>query len=354
MDGRRPEWTSSVNGHLADACGVDQMLEVLRSREDIAAAQQKLQDQLDSLRSESVRAYVGYRGGRYEGSVRWFPELNLWHVTQVVRDGRQYWNGFGTTRPKEGSSLSITCEINSPVRGIDRRIGGAFTRDDDGKFWLVHRGKIGGGRPGIGKSSFAEAYRGEWITVVDGDRSTDVVPISSLESDRLVVRVNAFVREVARIKREAVTSSPLVDDGLFAGFTEEFSGPRAKYSGSSVEASCDHGQIVNALAAEAESRGMTPHSDVYRDLYTRGSQRKAVVLFEVKTGNDRTSLYCGVGQVLLHAAALGTDVVKVLVLPQAPRDNRLAEALQALGIRIVTFDLDGPQVRFAGLGDIWR
>jgi hypothetical protein len=331
-----------------------QMLEILQSHEDIESAESEFRARMSRLPSETVTAYVGYRGGRYDGGVRWYPELGFWYVTQIVRDGRQYWNGFGTEKPTPDANLSITCEINSPVEGIDRRIGGAFAKDAEGCVWIVHRGKIGGGRPGIGKSSFANGYRGEWVVAEDGDRLTDVVPISPLESGRLAIRVNGFIREVARIKTEAVGADSFDHGRFFAGFTAEFSGQRAKYTSSPVESSCDHGIVVNALAAEVESRGLRPHSDIFRDLYVRGAESGPVGLFEVKTGSDRTSLYCGVGQVLLHSAALGGSALRVLVLPKAPEDPRLGKALRDLDIGIVTFELEGHLVRFAGLDDVLR
>ena len=329
------------------------MFEILQSREDIDRAQALLKRQLASYRHERARAYVGYRGGRYDGDVQWFPGLGFWYVTQVVRDGKQYWNGFGREKPEEGATLSIACEVNSPIEGVNRRIGGAFARDSNGEFWLVHRGKIGGGRPGIGKSSFTSTYRGEWVAVDDGGRVTDVVPISPIASSRLAVRLRGFIEEVTRIKAEAGRPREFDDDSLFSGFSDEFSGRRAAYSSVPIEANCDHGLVVNALAREAEHRGIAPHNDKHRDLYLRDPSGSTFVLFEVKTGDERSILYTAVGQVLLNAIPMGDDVLKVLVLPRI-LGRQFAEALGKLGIETVSFSIDEASVQFFGLERVWR
>jgi hypothetical protein len=91
--------------------------------------------------------------------------------------------------------LSIICEINPALEGLDKRTQGAFAQDN-GHIWLLYRGKIGGGRPGIGRRLFFENYPGE-IMDIAGER---VVIIGDIRSANFVENIKDFVREVERIK----------------------------------------------------------------------------------------------------------------------------------------------------------
>ncbi|MEK0338314.1 MAG: hypothetical protein QQN41_12870, partial [Nitrosopumilus sp.] len=51
----------------------------------------------------------------------------------------RFWTAFGLDRPWEGQNMSITTEINFPLEGIDRRIGGAFFRTPQQGVLVVHR-----------------------------------------------------------------------------------------------------------------------------------------------------------------------------------------------------------------------
>jgi hypothetical protein len=91
--------------------------------------------------------------------------------------------------------LSIICEINPVLEGLDKRTQGAFAQDNV-HIWLLYRGKIGGGRPGISRRLFFENYPGE-IMDIAGER---VVIIGDIRSANFVESVKDFVREVERIK----------------------------------------------------------------------------------------------------------------------------------------------------------
>jgi hypothetical protein len=70
----------------------------------------------------------------------------------------RYWCTFGTGEPAEGVSLSIVCEVNIPIEGINRRVAGAFARDEAGLVCLLHGGKVGGGKARVGKETFLEYF----------------------------------------------------------------------------------------------------------------------------------------------------------------------------------------------------
>lgn len=170
---------------------------VLTHRHEIESAQRQFVAKLDERCDRQIPVKVGYKGGYEECTIRWSQALGLWFYSVKI-EGSRYWNAFGISEvaPRENSMLSIVCEINPPVEGLNKRAQGAFARDENGRIWLVHRGKIGGGKPGIGRKLFFENYRGE-ISEISGERFAVISDIGSLD---FVEHVRNFVREVERIK----------------------------------------------------------------------------------------------------------------------------------------------------------
>ena len=73
--------------------------------------------------------------------------------------------------------------------------------------YLLHRGRIGGGKRGVGKAVFEDKYRGKWEAVEDGDRISKLALISSFSSSRFAEHISNFVHEVERIKTEATSKT---------------------------------------------------------------------------------------------------------------------------------------------------
>jgi hypothetical protein len=170
---------------------------VLTNRQDIEYGQREFVTRLERRCEKQIPVKVGFKGGYVDCSIRWSKDLGLWFYSEKI-EGSRYWNVFGLSEvaPKQNSMLSIVCEINPPVEGLDRRAQGAFARDDHGHVWLVHRGKIGGGKPGIGRKLFFGNYQGE-VREIAGDRFAIIGDISLPD---FVESVKIFVREVNRIK----------------------------------------------------------------------------------------------------------------------------------------------------------
>lgn len=173
------------------------MLFILTNRQEIENAQREFVTKLEEHCDRQIPVKVGYRGGYVDCSIRWSQSLSLWFYSEKI-EGSRYWNAFGLSEvaPKQNSMLSIVCEINPPVEGLNKRAQGSFARDNNGHVWLVHRGKIGGGKPGIGRRLFFENYQGE-VREVAGDK---FAIIGKIRSPDFVERVRIFVREVERIK----------------------------------------------------------------------------------------------------------------------------------------------------------
>lgn len=95
--------------------------------------------------------------------------------------------------------LPIVCEINPPIAGLNRRTQGAFDRVGTGELWLLHRGRIGGGKPGVGRTLFFDNYEGKTESV-GGDT---FAVVGNVESAGLPNDVKDFVSGVAEIKSSA-------------------------------------------------------------------------------------------------------------------------------------------------------
>src|SRR5436309_1681201 len=102
----------------------------------------------------AVERMVGYRGASVAAQLLWHADLKLWVLLHPERIVTRYWCAFGVDDPYPASLLSITCEINPPKIGIDRRCAGLFVKDERRNIFLAHSGKVGGGRAGIGKTAF--------------------------------------------------------------------------------------------------------------------------------------------------------------------------------------------------------
>lgn len=119
---------------------------------------------LKEFADERITVNIGYQGGTmYDENISWSRELGIWFYFDEISESR-YWNAFGIEKPSENSSVSIRCEINFPLSGINRSIGGAFVKDNAGNIFIVHRGRISRVR----KSLFKDRYQGKWRPIDDG------------------------------------------------------------------------------------------------------------------------------------------------------------------------------------------
>ena len=111
--------------------------------------------------------------------------------------GKKCWNGFGIGQPAAGKKVSIAAEINFPAEGLNRAVSGVFAEDGDGGVWVLHRGKIRGG-----KELFFRHFDGETLTADDGGKEETFALVGKLDGD-FPQRLGNFVHEILRIKAAA-------------------------------------------------------------------------------------------------------------------------------------------------------
>ncbi len=296
---------------------------------------------------------IGFHGGYNREKVYWHEGLGFWWLLNRTVAGNRWCCCYGTENPEHRDMLSITVETNSPFEGVNRRIGGLFVKDDAGRVYITHSGKVGGGRSGIGKEAFWESYGGEQVETVqwpDGRKSRTIV-ISPVDSERLPGHIARFVHEVARFKAAAASGKPVVRSKRVRRiFTPEFEGQRRGYTpAGEIEARCDHGTVVRRLHEALTDAGHEAVND-RRDLYILAGDA-VTHLFEVKTDLSTTSLYQGVGQLMLHGAALDPLPQRILVIPGQP-NSETRRALARLEIAVLVYEWTDGQVTFPRLADV--
>ena len=298
--------------------------------------------------TETVPVRLGHPGASEKGRVVWSEKLGIWAFSRKTA-GNRYWNAFGVGRPAGGASIAITCEINFPLYGIDRRTGGAFAQDRAGHIFVVHRGKLGGGRKGIGKSLFEDNYRGVWEVMEDGGEETPVALIGILHSPRFTRQIAQFVRKIARIKESAAARSAQAELTLdeFA-IHEELIGASYRDEERGTGAECDHGLIVHDLADALKESGLRTGNDGHRDLMVMNRVGRIRAVFQVRTETTLPDIHAGAAQLLLNGLSLPDDPLLILTLPREP-ESGLREKLKRLNIAILTYEWRGERALFPGL-----
>jgi hypothetical protein len=167
---------------------------------------------------------IRHQGGIAATEARYSPALSIW-----VCAGSMGWNVFGI---EAISSMVVQINFQNYVDET-RRTGAAFALDEFQNPIVVHRGHIGGGRPGIGLNLMLENCRSARATLIEADgQQTECFVVGQLRLPLFVNQVADFVNEVKRVKdlTTLAGSKPLagISDSLFSlndtGFSNEKSG----------------------------------------------------------------------------------------------------------------------------------
>ena len=324
------------------------MLKIIQDEQTIRRCQRQFVRSFRPFVDEKIQVSLGHPGASVKARVFWSGRLGIWFLSRNTEEGR-YWNAFGTGQPKPNATIPITCEINFPVQGVDRRMGGALARDFTGRAFVVHRGKLGGSRKGVGKSLFADHYRGVWDILEEGDAETPVAVIGALQSPRLVRQVTQFIHKVDRIKEIASARSPQMEMPFHQiEFRETRVGERYCDIENDKGAECDHGLVVGDLSESLKRQGFRVGNDDFHDLFITNERKDITTVFQVKTLGSPASLYAGATRLLLNSLRLSQPLRLVLVLPEKP-DAAVEEKLKRLHIDAITYEWKGDQAWFPGL-----
>ena len=324
------------------------MLKVINDEQAIRRHRLQFMRGLKRFADEVIPVELGHPGASSRAKVFWSERLGIWFFPTKIA-GHRYWNAFGVGRPEKGSRISITCEINFPMSGIDRRTGGAFAEDGAGRVFVVHRGKLGGGRKGIGKGLFEDHYRGVWEVMDDGGEETTVALIGALNSPRFARQVAQFVRKIARIKETAAARSAQTELRLDElSFREDLVGELCPDQERNTGSECDHGLIVRDLSEALRGQDLRTGNDGCRDLLVMNRKDRIRAVFQILTEMSAAGIHAGAMQLLLNGLSLLGDPLLILALPRAPVEA-LREKLKRLNIDFLVYGWEEDRAVFPDL-----
>jgi hypothetical protein len=327
------------------------MMYPLTTATELSNAYRMFSRSLRTAASEQRTKTIGWPGGSNNLKVHNIESQGYWCVfdDNVTSSSERHWCAFGTDSIDQ-PMLSITVEINPPTRGIYRRSAGLFLKDEKGRIYLAHSGKVGGGKKGVGKTAFLNFYNGKRVNVEWADNdSTSALLISRLDDKFLASNVGAFVHNVQEFKNHfAVRPKATVSEKQTASFHPEFSGSYVAKLNRSATVVKLHGRIINELFKRLLDMGYRVTNDKHRDLVVAGRGKTVKMLFEAKTGAGLTDIYTGVGQLLIHSSVRPRPRRLLLVLPNSPH-GKTSKALEELGIDVLQYSIKKNIVRFRNL-----
>ncbi len=297
---------------------------------------------------EKIPVKLGHPGATVKAKVLWSGRLGIWMVNEKM-SGSRYGHAFGAEKPTGSSHIPITCEINFPVKGIDRRMGGALAEDRNGRVFVVHRGRIGGGKKGVGKALFDDHYRGVWAIMEDGSAETTVALIGLLNSPRFVRQVSQFVHKVDRMKNIFSSRTSQVEISFNElHFREEFVGASYTDPLTDPASMCDHGLIVKDLYDIISHLGFKAGNDPERDLLIANARQEITAVFEVTTEASIHSIRSAAARLLLANTELPKQPRLILAVPEAV-DETLNRKLKKLGVDVLVYNWKHDQAVFPEL-----
>lgn len=318
------------------------MLRAVGEPKRIDRAIRRLQGALKGVPARGVR--LTWRGGELSTTIHWARDDRFWWAFEPraaretavgVTTGARHALLLGHAAHAPTKRESITCEINLPLGGADRKVAGIVAADAEGALYLAHSGRMGGARPGQRKAGFREFLAdGVWRPLLwpDGVESEALI-VAPLDSPRLTRLLGQFVDSVHRYKSG---DSPVARTGLCV----------ETVSVDSAAAACDRRLVDGALHEELVKRGLFGGT---ADLFSLHGERPQPLFALVADGRPE-ELALAVGALSLAAARGGRDVRPILIAPAAPM-GRDEIALQALPFTCVRFRWRGARAIFDGLDD---
>jgi len=323
------------------------MLKVLDDESAIKRCRRQFIKSFKPFIDEKIPVNLGHPGATVKAKALWSDRLGIWMVNEKM-SGNRYGHAFGAEKPTGSSHIPITCEINFPAKGIDRRIGGALAMDRGGRIFVVHRGRIGGGKKGVGKALFDDHYRGVWAIMEDGPAETTVALIGVLNSPRFVRQVSQFVRKVDRMKNLFSSRTSQLEmsfDELH--FREEIIGVSYADPLTDPASMCDHGLIVKDLYDALSRLGFKAGNDPERDLLV-ANRKEIAAVFEVTADASILSIQSAAARLLLANADLPKQPRLILVIPEAIGET-IQRKLKKLGVDVLPYNWKHDQAVFPEL-----
>src|SRR3954470_23272475 len=287
---------SNPGGQAPQGAVGSRMLRAVGEPRRIDRAIKRLQGALKGVPARAVR--LTWRGGELRTTIHWARDDRFWWAFEPrsataggIAARHALLLGHAAHAPTRRES--ITCEINLPRTGADRKVAGIIAADERGALYLAHSGRLS-------KSGFREFLAdGVWRTVAwpDGEE-TEALIVAPLASPRLTRLLGRFVDSVRRFKEG---DAPLAQPGLCVEPSTH----------GSAGAACDRSLVDLALHEELSKRGLFGGD---ADLFSLRGERPQP-LFALIADGQPEELALAVGSLSLAAARGGSDVRPILIAP---------------------------------------
>lgn len=331
-------------------------MKLISDKAELKRLHKKLESSLNHYVTEKIYVLTGHMGNSLHVDAFYSEEFNMWWYFDILegKSGVRYWNAFGTGKPKENKLSNIICEINYPVEGINKRVAAVWVKQGN-DYILLHNGKIGGGRKGIGKLPFQEKYIGEFKDFPLAELSGKYTEIGNLNSSTLPQQIKLFVDEVDRVKKEIVSSTlsnktaAMSLEKLKTTYNEEFSGTKEYFDkGRIITSNCSHGLVANGLKEQLMEKGFKVANDQQRDLFLYNDTPKITHVFEIKTTISSQVIFTAVGQLMINNARVEPKPKLIFVVPEKLNKN-LIQTLKKLNIHQLVYTLKNKKPIFKDL-----
>lgn len=328
------------------------MLSILTGRDEVAQAQQALENLMRTEFTHIERRDITFPGGGRLNDQKVRTSGSYWYHAGVVK-GRdepspRFLNLFGVLA---SGRLRISVEVNVLCRATQGQSQGFFARDNTtGAVYLMHSGDIRGGARGVSGPAFRAWYGEPRRKVFGGDGRIRfgfiVIPLRALDPTRSVRR---YVDSIGKFRDDVATKKVDVKSGEFQRriqkFNDYYKEPRGRRTANhpgKIDYLSRHGEVVDALKDWREARRMDRNSrivkDVFIDMGVEDARGNLVELYEVKTSTARTDMYSAIGQLIVHGPP-GCKK-KFVVVPKGGRISPdLKTALENQRIKTLRFRL---------------
>lgn len=321
-------------------------LRAITKRKEVEDYRKLLKEKLDTITTKKIPIrYSSPKGISDEEIASYSEQYKIWWYFSGKED--QYWNPFGKGEPRPHKAVTGRCQINMNKEGLNRSIGGAFAKDNEGHLYLMHNGTIGGGKRGVSKKPFLDWYPAPLLDVdFDGAKAKYFI-VAEFESPYFFEQISFFVHQVYDFKEDQGRASqagkinPRANKILANGesdFRNPYSLPER-----TVIPSADHARITNALLAKLTIDGYNAKRTRLIDTCILNEDDEISHIFEVKSLLTTQSLYTAIGQLMIYGLK---HQAKYYLVIENTISAKLKTDVSSLGIEVITFKWQDKQPVF--------
>lgn len=331
-------------------------LKLITDKNEIYDAEKQFQEIIKNNCTYTIQGKFSYRsvsGDQENSDLYYFDKHKFWVSFPInSEEDKGYCNYFGIDDPVSNKQNTIIKELNVPKEDVDRRLSGAFAYDIDDNIFLLDRGLIRGGSPGVGKESFFKHFQGHKVALVDGDVTTEVPLVGCLESNDFIDQLSLHLHEVDRIKKIVKRPTIVVKKSFQIKNYGEFAGETSREININIKVLYEHGKIVDKLKQIIEKKGYLVGKE-REDLYIVENE-EITKIFEIKTDTRPGSLQKGIGQLILYSIKMPNKPVLYLVVPENLDKITEKQLSNRVGIEILTYKKKGSSITFPELTETMK